>query len=31
MKRSKLIVVLLTGALVLGACSGSSETDAEIV
>jgi hypothetical protein len=31
MKRSKLILVLLTGALVLGACSGSSETDAKIV
>ena len=31
MKRSKLILVLLTGALILGACSGSSEIDTEIV
>jgi len=31
MKRSKLILILMIGALILGACSGSSETDVEIV
>ena len=31
MNRSRLIVILLTGALVLGACTGSTETDIAIV